>query len=99
MPGGAGAQNGKGAQSDPNYVSRLLVDCVPIFHKIITPAGAGGGKNYSYATVVCHSFCLSVCFSDGKFSEIKSRIPNIQAYCYLADLVADHCTLSPIAET
>ena len=27
----------KGAQSDPNYVSRLL-DCVPVFHKIITPA-------------------------------------------------------------
>jgi len=28
----------KGAQSDPNYVSRLLLDCVPAFHKIITPA-------------------------------------------------------------
>ena len=28
----------KGAQSDPNYVSRLLLDCVPVFHKIITPA-------------------------------------------------------------
>ena len=37
MPGGPGAQNGKGAQSDPNYVSRLLLDCVPVFHKIITP--------------------------------------------------------------
>jgi len=36
--GGAGAQNGKGAQSDPNYVSRLLLDCVPVFHNIITPA-------------------------------------------------------------
>ena len=28
----------KWAQSDPNYVSRLLLDCVPVFHKIITPA-------------------------------------------------------------
>ena len=28
----------KGAQSDPNYVSRLLLDRVPVFHKIITPA-------------------------------------------------------------
>jgi len=37
--GEAGAQNGKGGtQSDPNYVSRLLLDCVPVFHKIITPA-------------------------------------------------------------
>ena len=26
------------AQSDPNYVSRLLLDCVPVFHEIITPA-------------------------------------------------------------
>ena len=45
----------KGAQSDPNYVSRLL-DCVPVFHKIITPAlgpvarVCRGPKNYSYAT-------------------------------------------------
>ena len=36
--GGPGPQNGKGVQSDPNYVSRLLLDCVPVFHKIITPA-------------------------------------------------------------
>ena len=28
MPGGPRAQNGKGAQSDPNCVSRLLLDCV-----------------------------------------------------------------------
>jgi len=59
MPGGPGAQNGKkGAQSDPNYVSRLL-DCVPVFHKIITPPTyytvrseclPGGAKNYSCAT-------------------------------------------------
>ena len=26
----------KGAQSDPNYVPRLLLDCVPVFHKIGT---------------------------------------------------------------
>ena len=26
------------AQSDPNHVSRLLLDCVPVFHKICTPA-------------------------------------------------------------
>ena len=38
MAGGPGAQTVKGAQSDPNYVSRLLLDCVPVFHKIITPA-------------------------------------------------------------
>ena len=40
-PGNAGAQGPKtvkGSQSDPNYVSRLLLDCVPVFHKIITPA-------------------------------------------------------------
>jgi len=29
---------GAGAQSDPNYVPRLLLDCVPVFNKIITPA-------------------------------------------------------------
>ena len=33
-----GLKTVKGAQSDPNYVSRLLLDCVPVFHKIITPA-------------------------------------------------------------
>jgi len=38
MLGGPGAQNGKGAKIDPNYVLRLLLDCVPLFHKIITPA-------------------------------------------------------------
>ena len=37
MPGAHGPKTVKGAQSDPNYVSRLL-DCVPVFHKIITPA-------------------------------------------------------------
>jgi len=39
---GPGAQNGwKGAQIDPNYLSRQLLDCVPIFLKIITPAYLG----------------------------------------------------------
>ena len=40
MPGTKGPKTVKGAQSDPNYVSRLLLDCVglPVFHKIITPA-------------------------------------------------------------
>jgi len=38
MPGVQGPKTVKGAQSDPNYVSRLLLDCVPVFHKIITPA-------------------------------------------------------------
>jgi len=38
MPGAQGPKTVKGAQSDPNYVSRLLLDCVPVFHKIITPA-------------------------------------------------------------
>ena len=33
-----GPKTVKGTQSDPNYVSRLLLDCVPVFHKIITPA-------------------------------------------------------------
>ena len=33
-----GPKTVKGAQSDPNYVSRLLLDCVRVFHKIITPA-------------------------------------------------------------
>jgi len=60
MPGAHGPKTVKGAQSGPNYVSRLLLDCVPLFHKIITPAyllyrsqrmfAGGGGKNYSYAT-------------------------------------------------
>jgi len=38
MPGAQGPKTVKVAQSDPNYVSRLLLDCVPVFHKIITPA-------------------------------------------------------------
>ena len=33
-----GPKTVKGAQSDLNYVSRLLLDCVPVLHKIITPA-------------------------------------------------------------
>jgi len=37
MPGAHGPKTVKGAQSDPNYVSRLLLDYVPVFHKIITP--------------------------------------------------------------
>jgi len=36
--GGPGPNTVKGAQSEPNYVSRLLSDCVPVFRKIITPA-------------------------------------------------------------
>ena len=38
MPGAQGPKTVKGAQSDPNYIglSRLLLDCVPVFHKIIT---------------------------------------------------------------
>ena len=36
-----GPKTVKGAQSDPNYVSRLLLDCVPVFHRIITPAYLG----------------------------------------------------------
>jgi len=38
MPGAQGSKTVKGAQTDPNYVSRLLLDCVPVFHKIIAPA-------------------------------------------------------------
>jgi len=38
MTGAQGPKKVKGAQSDPNYVSRLLLDCVPVFYKIITPA-------------------------------------------------------------
>jgi len=26
----------KGAQSDPNYISRQLLDCVPVFHKCVS---------------------------------------------------------------
>ena len=37
MPGAQGPKTVKGAQSDPNYVSRLLLGCVPVVHKIITP--------------------------------------------------------------
>ena len=36
--GAQGPKTVKGAESDPNYVSRLLLDCVSVFHKIITPA-------------------------------------------------------------
>jgi len=31
MPGAQGPKTVKGAQSDPNYVSRLLLDCVPVY--------------------------------------------------------------------
>jgi len=37
MPGAQGPKTVKWAYSDPNYGSRLLLDCVPVFHKIITP--------------------------------------------------------------
>ena len=36
--GAKGPKTAKGAQSDPNYAPRPLLDCVPVFHKIITPA-------------------------------------------------------------
>ena len=36
-PAMPGPKTVKGAQSDPNYVSGLLLDCVSVFHKIITP--------------------------------------------------------------
>ena len=36
--GAQGPKTVKGAKSDPNYVSRLLLDCVPVFRKIVTPA-------------------------------------------------------------
>jgi len=36
--GAQGPKTVKGAQSDPNYVSGLLLDCVQVFHKIVTPA-------------------------------------------------------------
>ena len=36
--GAQGPKTAMGAQSDPNYVSKLSLDCVPVFHKIITPA-------------------------------------------------------------
>jgi len=29
---------GDGIPNNPSYVSRLLLDCVPVFHKVITPA-------------------------------------------------------------
>jgi len=38
MPGAQGLKTVKGAQSDLNYISRLLLVCVPVFHKIITHA-------------------------------------------------------------
>jgi len=36
--GALGPKTVNGAKSDTNYVSRLLLDCVPVFHKIITRA-------------------------------------------------------------
>jgi len=42
MPGAQGPKTVKGAQSDANYVSRLLFDCVANVCR--------GPKNYSYAT-------------------------------------------------
>ena len=36
--GAQGPKTAMGAKSDPNYVSKLSLDCVPVFHKIITPA-------------------------------------------------------------
>jgi len=36
--GAQGPKTVKGSKSDPNYVSRLLLDCVPVFHKIIISA-------------------------------------------------------------
>jgi len=38
MTGAKEPKTAKGAQSDPNYAPRPLLDCVPVFHKIITPA-------------------------------------------------------------
>jgi len=36
MPGAQGPKTVKGAQSDQNYVSRLLLVCVPVFHQNFT---------------------------------------------------------------
>ena len=49
MPGGPGAQNGKGAQSDPNYASRLLARSECLL----------GAQKYSYA-IVSHPVYVSL---------------------------------------
>ena len=44
MPEAQGPKTVKGGQIDPNYVSRLLLDCV---------AGKGGGKNLVFVDFDC----------------------------------------------
>jgi len=51
MPGAQGPKTVKEAQSDPNYVSTLLFDCVAHVCR-------GGGKNYSYATAYTGRICV-----------------------------------------
>ena len=48
-----GPKTVKGAQSDPNYVSSMLLDCEPVFHKIITPA-----------YLLCHSGPVAIYYSE-----------------------------------
>jgi len=62
-----GPKTVKGTQSDPNYVSRLLLDCVANV--------CWGPKNYSYATeqfiIICESTNLSAYIL---FSELDLRV-------------------------
>ena len=52
MPGAQGPKTVEEAQSDPNYVSTLLFDCVANVCR-----GRGGG-NYSYATAYTGRICV-----------------------------------------
>ena len=66
MPGAQGPKTVKGAQSGPNYVSRLLLDCVLVFHKVITPAG--GGAKIIVTPLTVYEHCLLLRPFNGLFS-------------------------------
>jgi len=63
----------KGAQSDPNYVSRLLA------HSESLP---GGGKNYSYATAMNY-LIISLTLSSGKHTSFGlASVCILRVFCF-----------------
>jgi len=76
MPGAQGPKTVKGPKVTRIIISRLLLDCVPVFHKIITPFLAGRYLLFrnlflilwfrSYSDVIIDVIARSECLPGGR---------------------------------